>query len=211
MGDFEAIVFDKDGVLEDTEAYYDARRRSFFAEVGIDDSGFPDFYGSNNDVIWKCAVPDDPVRREELYRQFRSRFADEPIPHGRLVVSGVRGVLEACRAHSLAVGLASSAPRWVIDDFLAQLDLAGFFDVTLSGEECAAHKPAPDVYLEAMRRLEVPAEKTLVVEDSPLGIRAAHDAGAVVCAVMPPSAPKIDQSLADMRIARLSDLLDLLA
>ena len=65
---YEAIVFDKDGVLVDTEPYYDQRRRAFFAEVGIDDSAFPSFYGSNNEVIWKTVVPNDPVRRWALYQ-----------------------------------------------------------------------------------------------------------------------------------------------
>ena len=69
---YEAIIFDKDGVLVDTEPFYDRRRREFFAEVGIDDSAFPSFYGSNNEVIWKTAVPDDPAKREALYQRFRS-------------------------------------------------------------------------------------------------------------------------------------------
>ena len=64
---YEAIIFDKDGVLVDTEPFYDRRRREFFAEVGIDDSAFPSFYGSNNEVIWKTAVPTDSLKREALY------------------------------------------------------------------------------------------------------------------------------------------------
>lgn len=203
---YDAIIFDKDGVLIDTEPYYAARRHAFFAEAGIDDSGFPDFYGSNNKVIWETAVPDDPDRRRELFDRFCERFKDDPIPFARLAVPGVREVLAGCRARGCAVGLASSAPRWGIQAFLDALDLGGFFDAVLSGEECPAPKPAPDVYLEAMARLGVPAEKTLVVEDSPLGIRAAHDAGATVCAVTPPSCPDLDQSLADVRISRLRDL-----
>ena len=59
-----------------------------------------------------------------------------------------------------------------------------------------------------MRRLGVSPCRTLVVEDSPLGIRAAHEAGATVCAVMPPSAPELDQSLADIRLGPLAALLD---
>lgn len=207
---FDAVIFDKDGVLIDTEPYYDARRRAFFAEVGIDDSGFPSFYGSNNRVIWETAVPDDPARRQRLFDLFCERFADDPIPYARLAVPGVRDVLRACQERGLAVGLASSAPLWGIQAFLDTLDLGGFFDVVLSGEECPAPKPAPDVYLKAMECLGVPAERTLVVEDSPLGIRAAHDAGATVCAVMPPSRPDIDQSLADLRVSRLIDVKGLL-
>lgn len=208
---YEAIVFDKDGVLVDTEPYYDQRRRAFFAEVGIDDSAFPSFYGSNNEVIWKTVVPNDPVRRRALYQQFRLKFANAPVPYARLCVPGMREVLHACRGLGLRMGLASASPCWVVGDFLSQLQLTDFFDVALSGEECPANKPAPDIYLKAMRRLGVSPAKTLVVEDSPLGIRAAHKAGATVCAVTPPSAPHLDQSLADVQLGELRALLDWLS
>lgn len=205
---YEAIIFDKDGVLVDTEPFYDRRRREFFAEVGIDDSAFPSFYGSNNEVIWKTAVPTDSLKREALYQRFRSRFANDPVPYAQLCVPRMREVLQMCRALGLKTGLASAGPSWVIDGFLEQLNLASAFDETLSGEDCAANKPAPDIYLAAMRQLGVSPCRTLVVEDSPLGIRAAHEAGATVCAVMPPSAPELDQSLADVRLGPLAALLD---
>lgn len=205
---YEAIIFDKDGVLVDTEPFYDRRRREFFAEVGIDDSAFPSFYGSNNEVIWKTAVPTDSLKREALYQRFRSRFANDPVPYAQLCVPRMREVLQMCRALGLKTGLASAGPRWVIDGFLEQLKMASAFDATLSGEDCAANKPAPDIYLAAMGRLGVSPCRTLVVEDSPLGIRAAHEADATVCAVMPPSAPELDQSLADVRLGPLAALLD---
>lgn len=118
---YEAIIFDKAGVLVDTEPYCDQRRRAFFAEAGIDDSAFPSFYGSNNEVIWKTAVPDDPARWELLYQQFRSRFANEPVPYARLRVPCAREVLQMCHDLGLKTGFSSAGPRWAIDDFLGQL------------------------------------------------------------------------------------------
>ena len=102
---YEAIIFDKDGVLVDTEPFYDRRRREFFAEVGIDDSAFPSFYGSNNGVIWKTAVPADSLKREALYQRFRSRFANDPVPYAQLCVPRMREVLQMCRA--------LGRPRWL--------------------------------------------------------------------------------------------------
>ena len=150
-----AVIFDKDGVLIDTEGEYDRRRRIFFAENGIDDSAFPDFYGSNNAVIWGCVEPNDPARREELYQAFLARFEDEPIQYSRFLVPGVADTLRALKGRGLLLGLASSSPHWCIDNFLADCGLTGIFDVVLSGEEVAAPKPAPDVYLAVMEALGV--------------------------------------------------------
>lgn len=208
---FSAVIFDKDGVLVNSEPELDRRRRTFFAEQGIDDSAFPDFCGSNNEVIWTCVEPRDPARRQALYERFRARFANEPMPYERLAAPGMREVLEQLRASGLKLGLASSSPRWVIDAFLAALDIGCFFDATVSGEECPAYKPAPDVYLRAMELLGVGPAQALVVEDSPTGILAAHRAGAFVCAVPAPAGVELDQSLADVRLTALSEVADLVA
>lgn len=204
-----AVIFDKDGVLVNTEPELDRRRRAFFAEMGIDDSGFPDFYGSNNAVVWSSVEPHDLARRERLYGEFRRRFANDPMPYAELAAPGVADVLRRLRAAGLALGLASASPRWVIDAFLADLGIAGLFDVTVSGEECAASKPAPDVYLRAMDALGVAPEEVVVVEDSPIGILAARRAGALVCAVPLPEGVRLDQSLADVRLASLADVVAL--
>lgn len=204
-----AVIFDKDGVLVNTEPELDCRRRAFFRREGIDDSGFPSFYGSNNKVVWSCVEPDDEGRREELYARFRAQFANDPMPYAELATPGVREVLESLRGRGVRTGLASASPRWVIDSFVEALGIGGLLDVTVSGEECPASKPAPDVYLRAMELLDVLPEEAVVVEDSPVGILAAHRAGALVCAMPLPVGVELDQSLADVRLASLTDVLDI--
>lgn len=207
---FEAVIFDKDGVLVNTEPELDRRRKAFFAREGIDDSGFPSFYGSNNKVVWSCVEPRDEVRREELYARFRRQFADDPMPYAELAMPGVHEVLLGLRERGVRTGLASASPRWVIDGFVEALGISELLDVTVSGEECAASKPAPDVYLRAMALLGVEPAATVVVEDSPIGLLAAHRAGALVCAMPLPQGVSLDQSLADVRLSCLEDLLSLL-
>lgn len=206
----KAVLFDKDGVLMDSEAEYERRRQIFFSERGIDSSGFPDFYGSNNDVIWRTVEPNDAERRARLAVEFVERFKDEPMIYADYVYPAVRPTLEALRARGILTALASSSPRKFIDRFLDETGLTELFDYTVSGEECENHKPAPDVYLRAMEALGVHPAEVLVVEDSPLGIAAGRAAGAFVLAPSVPSAPNVDQSEADARIVDISGVLNYL-
>lgn len=206
----KAVLFDKDGVLMDSEAEYERRRQIFFSERGIDSSGFPDFYGSNNDVIWRTVEPNDAERRARLAVEFVERFKDEPMIYADYVYPAVRPTLEALRARGILTALVSSSPRKFIDRFLDETGLTELFDYTVSGEECENHKPAPDVYLRAMGALGVHPDEVLVVEDSPLGIAAGRAAGAFVLAPSVPSAPGVDQSEADARIVDISGVLNYL-
>lgn len=206
----KAVLFDKDGVLMDSEAEYERRRQIFFSERGIDSSGFPDFYGSNNDVIWRTVEPNDAERRARLAVEFVERFKDEPMIYADYVYPAVRPTLEVLRARGILTALVSSSPRKFIDRFLDETGLTELFDYTVSGEECENHKPAPDVYLRAMEALGVHPDEVLVVEDSPLGIAAGRAAGAFVLAPSVPSAPGVDQSEADARIVDTSGVLNYL-
>ncbi len=116
----------------------------------------------------------------------------------------------AAAVHRLArrwpLGLASSSPRILIDAVLDRAGLAGEFPVTVSTEEVAKGKPAPDVYLEAARRLGVRPGRCVAVEDSTNGLRSAHAAGAWVIAVPRPEYPPAPDALA--LAARTLDGLD---
>ena len=203
----KAVVFDKDGVLLDSEAEYDRRRKVFFAEQGIDDSAFPDFYGSNNDEIWRTVEPADEARRAELFGRFVRRFKDEPMVYADYIYPEAGRALSAIRKAGYMTALASSSPRAYIDKFLAAAGFDALFDYVVSGEECARHKPFPDVYLSAFSALGVEPGEVIVVEDSPKGIAAAKAAGAYVIARKVPSFPDIDQTLADERISTLDEVL----
>lgn len=203
----KAVVFDKDGVLLDSEAEYDRRRKVFFAEQGIDDSAFPDFYGSNNDEIWRTVEPADEARRAELFGRFVRRFKDEPMVYADYIYPEAGGALSAIRKAGYMTALASSSPRAYIDKFLAATGFDALFDYVVSGEECARHKPFPDVYLNAFSALGVEPDEVIVVEDSPKGIAAAKAAGAYVIARKVPSFPDIDQNLADECVATLDEIL----
>ena len=99
-------------------------------------------------------------------------------------------------APEFRLGVASSSNRPLIETVLARAGIADLFDAVVSSEEVAGGKPAPDVYLEAMRRLGADAVRTAAVEDSSNGIRAAHAAGMRVLALPNTHYPPAPDALA---------------
>jgi HAD superfamily hydrolase (TIGR01509 family) len=141
-----------------------------------------------HDVI---GLPEPPAEiNAEVVRRMQARYADE-LP---LIPGAVEAVESLARRFRL--GLASSSNRPLIDAVLAHAGLEDLFEVTVSSEEVPRGKPAPDVYLEAARRLGVPPSRCAAVEDSANGIRAATAAGMSVIAIPNPRYPPPEDALA---------------
>jgi len=107
------------------------------------------------------------------------------------------------------LGLASSSNRPLIDAVLSAAGLASFFEATVSSEEVVRGKPAPDVFVEAARRLGIAPERCAAVEDSGNGIRAAHAAGMRVVAIPNRRYPPTGEALvlADVVVESLAELI----
>ena len=103
--------------------------------------------------------------------------------------------------------IASSSYRELIDELVEIAGIADVLDYTISGHECSAFKPDPEIYLRAMEALEVEPTECLVIEDSPLGIEAGKRSGARVLALRPHEGVNLDQSAADVIIDSLTDIL----
>jgi len=113
----------------------------------------------------------------EVVRRMLARYEIE-LP----VVPGAGEAVRRLADDGYRLAVASSSNRELIDAVLRRLELAALFEATVSSEEVGRGKPAPDVYLEAARRLDVPASRCAAVEDSASGIRAAREAGMRVIA-----------------------------
>jgi HAD superfamily hydrolase (TIGR01509 family) len=148
-------------------------------------------------------VPDDPetINREVVRRMLEAYRRELPLLPG-----AVDAVRRAAAAFPLA--LASSSNREVFEAVLELADLADCFSATVSSEEVERGKPAPDVYLEAARRLGVLPERCAAVEDSHAGIRSAKSAGMRVVAIPNASYPPDEEALelADIVLESLDDL-----
>jgi len=194
----DAVIFDLDGVLLDSEQLWNAAKQEVVAETGghwCKDA--PRAMMGMSSTEWaaymrdELAVPADTgeinrmvvARMEALYRR------GLPLLPG--AVQAVRALQERWR-----LGLASSANREIIDLVLSLSGLGDAFAATVSSDEVARGKPAPDVYLEAARRVGVAPARAVAVEDSSNGLRSAAAAGMAVIAVPNPHYPPEPDALA---------------
>jgi HAD superfamily hydrolase (TIGR01509 family) len=181
----DAVIFDLDGLLIDSERVWDEARRQFVVEQGgrWHDCAQRDMMGMSS-IEWSRYVRDQlgvdlPPERisEEVVRRLTAIYR-ERLP----LFPGAREAVERLAAR-WPLGLASSSNRELIDLVLEVSGLARFFATTVSSEEVARGKPAPDVYLEAARRLGVASTRCVAIEDSQNGILSAAAAGMPVVAI----------------------------
>ena len=192
------VVFDMDGVLIDSEQLWDEVREQLARErdgrwherAQADMMGMSSAEWSRymHDVIGLAESPEEI--NAEVVRRLLARYR-ESLP----LLPGAVAAIERLAAR-WPLGLASSSNREVIDAVLERSGLAAYFRATVSSEEVARGKPAPDVYLECARRLEVAPERCAAVEDSRNGILAARAAGMRVIALPNPHYPPSEDALA---------------
>jgi HAD superfamily hydrolase (TIGR01509 family) len=206
----DAVVFDLDGLLLDTEQLWDEVREALARERGGQWSeraqaemmgmSSPEWSRYMHDVVGLRETPDEIA--VEVVRRMEARYR-ERLP----LLVGAREAVERLAAR-WPLGLASSSNRPLIDLALELAELAPFFHAIVSSEEVERGKPAPDVYLEACRRLGVEPRRAAGIEDSRNGIRSAHAAGMRVVAIPNPQFPPDAEtlSLADVVLRSLDDL-----
>lgn len=202
-----AVVFDLDGVLVDSEQVWDAARRDVVAERGGTwrEEATRDMLGMSAPewsryVVERLGVDLKPEEVNEAVVEAMVREYEEQLP----LLPGAREAVERM-AQQWPLGLASSSNRPVIDLVLERMGVAACFAATVSSEEVGRGKPAPDVYLEAARRVGVDPAACAAIEDSENGIRSAHAARMRVLAIPNPHFPPAPDALA-LADAVLADL-----
>lgn len=178
----EAVILDFDGVIVDSETpEYEAHRTLFeesggelslaawTAQVGV--------WEADDDLAWYrrlCASCPNPPTLERFRSEKRRLFSERL---SLVTLSGIDALLDTLVDARVPVAIASSSPaRWVLGA-AARLGVADRVRTIVTAEDVARRKPAPDVYLEALRRLEARAANSVAIEDSAPGLRSALAAG----------------------------------
>ena len=209
----DAVIFDMDGVLVDSEPFGFEALRRVMARYGLPygEAENAEFLGRT--TLDSCQILRERHRLPEAAETLADWYVEgmlEQIARGPIPMAGVPEVLRRIRAAGYRMALASSAEVRVIDANLTALGLRPLFDAVVSGTQVARGKPAPDVFLAAAERLSAPPATCLVVEDSRNGLLAAKAAG-MRCAVVPCAHTRHqDFGECDHRLAALPDLLALL-
>jgi HAD superfamily hydrolase (TIGR01509 family) len=208
----DAVVFDNDGLLLDTESVWTRAERDLFAAHGREftPADKQELVGTSAEIAGGILEQrlDAPGGAAALIEELNVLVVAE-LEHGVEAMIGARDLLEALRERGTPIGLVSNSPLVFVRRSLQLAGFEGHFDVVLSAHEVAAPKPAPDPYLEACRRLGVePGPSVVALEDSPTGVAAARAAGLTVIGV--PSVAGVSlaeahllaESLLDVAIAR---------
>ncbi len=193
-----AVIFDLDGVLLDSEQRWNEAKEALVREAGgtwLEEA--PRVMMGMSSPEWSAYLRDDlGVERElgaindDVVQRMHDSYED-----GLPLLPGALDTVRALAAR-WPLGLASSSNREIIDVFLERSGVGGLFAATVSSEEVARGKPAPDVYLETAARLGVDPGTCVAIEDSANGLRAAHAAGIPVIAAPNPHYPPDHDALA---------------
>lgn len=183
---FCAVIFDLDGVLADSEPWWNQIDAAFLAEHDVT------YRGEHHEAVLGVSYPVAvefyknayglAASTEEMMRR-RGEIALEFFAHKIDLFPSAKEVLEELQRMNLPLGLATSSVNASARPFLERQGLTRFFGVIVTGDEVEHGKPHPEIYLRAAEKLGVPPEDCLVVEDALSGITAAKAAGMRVAAI----------------------------
>lgn len=206
----EAIIFDMDGVLVDSEYTYFQSKSQILSEAGheVEDSYHFQFMGTTSDYMWEkmkqefylpLSVAEYIQQMTALRQAMIKRDGIRVIPH---VQEFVKGLSQA----GLKLAVASSSSLAEIKVNLAEIGLSEYFSEVVSTEEVEHSKPAPDVYLATAERIGIMPENCLGIEDTKNGTGAVRNAGMVCVGFANPAFPKQDLAFADRVVSSFSEL-----
>ena len=182
----KAVIFDLDGVIADSEKLKgEAHARTcrlFGGQVSADI--YRSVMGQSGDSVMKAFLEAGSIKagRNDYRRTFGEQYR-LLLEGGVNAMPGAVELLKILAEQNWKIGLVSSSERWMIDLILKDLSVKDCFDVVVSGNDVAEHKPSPGLYMRAIELMAVKPEEVVAIEDSESGIMAANRAGIKVIAL----------------------------
>jgi HAD superfamily hydrolase (TIGR01509 family) len=189
MSALQALIFDVDGTLAETEELHREAFNEAFAAAALPWRWDRPLYAellavtggkeriAHFEQVMRHPAPLPPAQVAALHRDKTARYTARVAAGGLALRPGVRRLLQDARAAGLKLAIATTTSRPNVDALLAACAPVPVFDVIAAGDEVAAKKPAPDIYTLALQRLELPPSACIALEDTANGLRSARGAG----------------------------------
>lgn len=205
----EAVIFDMDGVLVDSEVYWGQSRIEFAKDRGKEWTDEFQREAMGQSTIGWATVMKNRLDLSETVDAIIAEMKQRVIAHYEQKMPTREGALEAVKLASehYRVGLASGSPTDIIQRVMQLTGLDQIFETIVYGDTVPNGKPAPDIYIEAMKRLNITPNVTVGIEDSANGIRSLKAAGMYAIAAPSPEFPLSDDivALADAHIIEMTE------
>lgn len=209
----EAVIFDMDGVIIDSEYAYFESEYETLKEAGVEETKeyFHKFMGTSPVVVWQDAVsrfnlPETPDYYEQVASEKRKEIV---LRDGVQTIPNCKQTIKQLFDLGYDLAVASSSPKQEIISNLRSINVLKYFKTLVSGEEMNHSKPSPDIYLEAAKRLSINPEKCIGIEDSFNGIQSVKNAGMFCIAYSDPNYKVKGHEIADVSITRIDEVINL--
>lgn len=208
----EAVIFDMDGVIIDSEPFYYEIEKDINKELGIDVSieEHKSFVGATSYYMWNALKKKYGLRQtvDELIEMNESKFVEFlKSQRGKInPIDGVKELIISLHENGFKLAVASSSGKDIVNTVMDIFDLYQYFDAIVTGDETQKSKPEPDIFLYAADKLNVPYKNAVVIEDSHNGVLAAKSAEITCIGYKNPNSFNQDISMADKVIKSFNEI-----